>query len=475
MSTTADRPLPESSEILSPSDVLPPVEQAPATQSYGGPDAPGVVLTRLVRRVHFYAGVLVAPFLAILCLTGIAYVFTPQINDALYARELFVAPQPVAPRPLDSQVAVAMAAFPDAALDSVRPAVEQDRTTAVLLDPPGAVGDDKLAVYIDPYTAEMTGTLVLAHGEPPVQRWLRDLHGDLHLGTVGAIYSEFAASWLPVLFVGGIFLWIKKRRARRRDFVIPSSATRPGRARMTNWHGSVGIWLTVGLVFISLTGLTWSTFAGSRFDTVLTALDARTPKLATTSVPRAAGTATAITVGQAETVARAAGLRSPLTLTPPAKPGAPFVVAETSNSVPLHRDKIALDPATGVVLETQRFGDFPLLAQLSTIGILAHTGTLLGLFNQIALTAMALGILAMIFWGYRMWWLRRPTRGGAPRPLELRGVLRTSPQPLLLGILTVAVALGWLLPVFGISLVVFLLADATVVAIGRRRAAVPAP
>lgn len=457
MSTTADRPLPASSEIPSPPAVPP-------------PDAPGLVLTRLIRRVHFYAGVLVAPFLAILCLTGIAYVFTPQINDALYARELLVTPRPVAPQPLDSQVAVAMAAFPDAALDSVQPAVQPERTTAVLLDPPGAAGDDKLAVYIDPYTAEMTGALTLTHGEPPVQRWLRDLHGDLHLGTVGAIYSEFAASWLPVLFVGGIFLWIKKRRARRRDLVIPSS-TRPGRARMTNWHGSVGIWLTVALVFISLTGLTWSTFAGSRFDTVLTALDARTPKLATTSVPRAAGTATAITVGQAEAVARAAGLRSPLTLTPPARPGAPFVVAETSNSVPLHRDKIALDPATGVVLETQRFGDFPLLAQISTIGILAHTGTLLGPANQIALTAMSLGILAMIFWGYRMWWLRRPTRGGAPRPLELRGVLRTSPQPQLLGILAVAVALGWLLPVFGISLVLFVLADAVVGAIVRRRAA----
>ena len=37
---------------------------------------------------------------------------------------------------------------------------------------------------------------------------------------------------------------------------------------MMNWHGSVGIWLTVALVFISLTGLTWSTFAGDRFDAV---------------------------------------------------------------------------------------------------------------------------------------------------------------------------------------------------------------
>ena len=462
MSTTADRQLPE------PGDTLP-LPSGPESQPPS--DAPGLVLIRLIRRVHFYAGVLVAPFLAVLCLTGIAYVFTPQINDVLYARELIVVPQPVTPRPLDSQVAVAMAAFPDAALDSVQPDVRPDRTTAVVLDPPGAAGDDKLAVYVDPYTAEITGTLTMSHGEPPVQHWLRDLHGDLQLGTVGAIYSEFAASWLPVLFLGGIALWARKRRARRRDFLVPAPSTRPGRARMLNWHGSVGIWLTVALVFISLTGLTWSTFAGSRFDTVLTALDARTPKLATTSVPSSYRYGSAvITVSQAETVARAVGLQGPLTLTPPAKPGAPFVVAETSKSVPLHRDKIALDPATGAVLETLRFGEFPLLAQLSTIGTLAHTGTLLGLFNQIAMTAMSLGILAMIFWGYRMWWLRRPTRGGALRPLELRGVLRSSPQPLLLGILAVAVVLGWLLPVFGISLVVFLVADVAAGAFVRRRA-----
>jgi len=470
VSTTADRPLSESEKTL-PLPIGPLPTTAPST---GQDNAPGLALTRLIRRVHFYAGLLVAPFLAILCLTGIAYVFTPQINDALYAQQLIVAPQPGPMRPLDDQVGAAMAAHPTALLDSVKPAAQPDRTTAVLLDPPGAAGDDQLAVYVNPYTAEVTGTLTLVHGEPPVQHWLRDFHGDLQLGTVGAIYSEFAASWLPVLFLGGLFLWIRKRRARRRDLLVPSRGTRPGRNRMMNWHGSVGIWLTVALVFISLTGLTWSTFAGNRFETVLTALDARAPKLATTSVPSGSGNPQVITVGQAEATARAAGLQGPLTVTPPTKPAAPFVVAETSNSVPLHRDKIALDPGSGAVLETLRFGEYPLLAQLSTIGILAHTGTLLGLFNQIAMTAMSLGILAVIFWGYRMWWLRRPTRGGAPRALEARGVLRSSPQAMLSGILALAVAVGWLLPVFGVSVVIFLLADTAAGAIVRRRAAAAA-
>ncbi len=494
MTTTSDRSLPAPGEPpVHPTPVPPtPVaDAAPVADALTGPDAPtspdaapvavpgpgsGAVperdgadaLRRLVRRVHFYAGVLVAPFLAVLCLTGIAYAFTPQLNDLIHTRELLVAPQAAPAAPLDDQIAAARAEAPGLPLTSVKTPTAPDRTTAVLFSPPGAAEGGTLAVYVDPYTAQVTGTLGLNHGEPPAQYWLRTLHGDLHLGTVGGIYSEFAASWLPVLFIGGIVLWIGKRRARRRDLVVPAGG-RPGRPRILNWHGSVGIWLTAALVFISLTGLTWSTFAGERFQAVLTGLDARTPAMATTELPVVDGPP--ITAGAAEAVARGAGFQGPLTLTPPSAPGKPFLVAETTVTVPLHRDRMALDPATGEVVETIRFADHPFLSRLSTIGILAHTGTLFGLANQLALTAMALGILAMLFWGYRMWWQRRPTRGGRPRPLERRGVLRSSPQPVLFGVVLAAVLAGWLMPVFGASLALFLVVDTAAGAMRRRRAA----
>jgi len=42
-------------------------------------------------------------------------------------------------------------------------------------------------------------------------------------------------------------------------------------------------------------------------------------------------------------------------------------------------------------------------------------GTLFGIFNQIALALLAIGLIFIILWGYRMWWQRRPTRAdGAP-------------------------------------------------------------
>ena len=56
--------------------------------------------------------------------------------------------------------------------------------------------------------------------------------------------------------------------------------------------------------------------------------------------------------------------------------------------------------------------------------IAAHVGLLFGLSNQLALLAVAVGLAAMVVWGYVMWWKRRPTRGsawafGRPAPRDL--------------------------------------------------------
>lgn len=89
-----------------------------------------------------------------------------------------------------------------------------------------------------------------------------------------------------------------------------------------------------------------------------------------------------------------------------------FTVSEDADTWSVQRDRVALDPYTGAVTETVAWADFPFLAKLTTIGILAHMGRLFGLFNQLALAALALGPLCVLFWAYRMAWLRRPTRAG---------------------------------------------------------------
>lgn len=445
---------------------------APATDPPLDPPRTGLwpALRPLLLRLHFYAGVLVAPFVVVACVTGLAYLFSPQLSDALYAEQLVVAPSGT-PRPLDDQVAAALAAHPEGALSSVVVAAEPDRATQVVLTVPELTDDRQLTVYVDPYTGDVTGALVTWFGGPPAQTLLDDLHTGRILGETGRLYSELAASWLPVLVLGGLALWVGRRRRRRAALVVPPVGLRPGRSRILGWHGVTGLWLAAALVFIGITGMTWSTHAGERFTALVTALDGRTPQLAADPGPVPAG-AVQVGPGAALAAGRDAGLVAPITVTVPEGPGAPYTVAETSGSWPVQRDKVAVDPYTATVVETIRWADFPVTAKLTTIGILGHMGTLFGLPNQLALLAMGLGLLSVVFWGYRMWWQRRPTRGTGRRLTEAapRGTLRALPLPALYAVVLVAAVFCWAAPVFGVSLLAFLAFDVLRGVLARRRA-----
>jgi uncharacterized iron-regulated membrane protein len=125
----------------------------------------------------------------------------------------------------------------------------------------------------------------------------------------------------------------------------------------------------------------------------------------------------------------------------------------------------------------RRFADYPLAAKLSRWGIDAHMGLLFGLVNQILLPIVAGTIVAMVIWGYRMWWLRRPTRGHVlrfGRPAR-RGAWREIPVLAVVALLALAVGVGLFLPLFGISLAAFVVVDLLVGLRGLRKVREPEP
>lgn len=64
-------------------------------------------------RLHFYAGVFVAPFVIVAALTGLLYARTSQLDRLLCGDELRLQQVTGAPRPLTGQVRAAMAARPE--------------------------------------------------------------------------------------------------------------------------------------------------------------------------------------------------------------------------------------------------------------------------------------------------------------------------------------------------------------------------
>ncbi|CAM5744597.1 hypothetical protein SHIRM173S_09023 [Streptomyces hirsutus] len=89
-------------------------------------------LRPLILRLHFYAGVVVAPFLLVAALTGLLYAASFQAEKIVYDHELTV---PVGDRelPLSEQVAAARKAHPEGTVSAIRPSPEAGATTRVML------------------------------------------------------------------------------------------------------------------------------------------------------------------------------------------------------------------------------------------------------------------------------------------------------------------------------------------------------
>ncbi|MFF8970154.1 PepSY-associated TM helix domain-containing protein [Streptomyces sp. NPDC014995] len=443
---------------------------APAAKSRG----PWAALRPLVLRLHFYAGVLVAPFLLVAAVTGLLYAASFPAEKVLYAHELTV-PAGDTRLPVSEQVAAARAAYPEGTVTAVRPSPSDDATTRVLLS--GVTGVDathSFAVFVDPYTADIRGGLEQygATGALPLRTWIDEFHRDLHLGENGRLYSELAASWLWVIAGGGVVLWFSRRRALRK---VRGTG---GRRRTLGLHGTVGVWAAAGFFFLSATGLTWSQYAGAGIDELRTSLGGSTPSIsaAASGGDHAGHDTTSAAGGTGEhgvgldrvlAAARAEGLGDPVEIVPPADAESAYVVKQVQRGWPTKQDAVAVDPATAEVTDVLRFEDYPVLAKLTRWGIDLHTGVLFGLVNQIALMLLALALILLIVWGYRMWWQRgRGSAFGRPVP---RGAWAQVPPYVLVPLVAAIAVLGYFVPLLGIPLAGFLVVDVVLGEIAHRR------
>lgn len=225
----------------------------------------------LLLRLHFYAAILVGPFLLISAASGALYALSPQLEKVVYAQEL-TAEGEGPPLPLAAQVAAAQAFVgEEGQLAAVRPAPEPGDTTRVMYADEALAEGETRAIFLDPATGEVRGDLTVygTSGALPLRGWIDQLHRNLHLGDAGRLYSELSASWLGVIAVAGLGLWIRRaRRSRRvRDLVRPDLRAR-GYRRTLSLHSSAGVWVLLGALFLAATGITWSQYGGGNIGTV---------------------------------------------------------------------------------------------------------------------------------------------------------------------------------------------------------------
>jgi len=450
----------------------------------------------LLRRLHFYIGLFIAPFIFIAALTGSLYVLTPQLEKALYAHQLYTSSRGPA-EPLSAQIRTAQD-FTGGHLRilAVRPAPAVGETSRIMFATADAGPSESMAVFVDPVTLEVRGMLKVygTSGVLPLRTWLDYLHRSLLLGDMGRNYSELAASWLWVAAIGGVLLWATSRAPRRLQRGESPRGKQIRRHRY--WHSTSGLILLLGLVFFSATGLTWSRWAGDNIASLRAHFGWLTPSVNTTLPPQTTtpaqdaisempaaeaahaehrmtvmpvdpALAVKINASQFDRVvaaARAAGIDAARIEVRPAREiNKAWTVSEIDRSWPTQVDSVAVDPHSFRVVDKVEFARFGLLAKLTRWGVDAHMGVLFGLLNQLLLATFGLGLCVMIVLGYRLWWLRRPQAGKGPHPAD---TLRYCWQQLTLSAKCVLLAIGLTLaislPVMGVSLVILLLIDAAI-------------
>jgi uncharacterized iron-regulated membrane protein len=430
----------------------------------------------LITRLHFYVGLFIGPFIFIAALSGTLYVLTPQIESWLY-REQLQARTVGEPRPLADQLAAARGFIgPGSKFFAIRPAPEEGRTTMVMFSQPGLKESESRAIFVDPASLAVQGDLIAygTSGILPFRTMLDYLHRNLLLGDFGRNYSELAASWLWIAVLGGVALWFWQR-----------GLTRPAKSKQAvakRLHSLIGLWIGLGLLFLSATGLTWSRWAGDHIDRFRNEVGWVTPSVSLSLAPSAdsapmgehaehqAGSEhggmamqmpEADVFAQADRVlasARAGGIDSGMVeVRPPKGAGQAWMVREYDRQWPTQVDTVAVDPGTMAITSRADFATFSIVPKLIRWGIDAHMGILFGLANQIVMAALGFALMAMIAYGYRLWWLRRPAPGSAPKSL-IKAWSYLSMRGRVVSV-AIAAALGLMLPLMGVSLVAFVLAD----------------
>ena len=433
----------------------------------------------LLWRLHFWSALIASPFVLVACLTGLLYVFTPQIERAWHGHLDTVQPQPQA-RPLDDAVAAARQAAPEGwNLHSVIPAFEPDDSVRVaftapmpekgqggghgghsghgagagaaqakspFLRPNFGIPSRAMVVYVNPYTAEVLGQLKESER---FATWARKLHSSLQQGDGWRWMIELAASWTMVMLVTGVFLWWP----RSGQSGLPQSGAK-GRVAWRQWHAFLGVALGLVSFVILTTGLTWSQNAGNQIKWARDATGQTPPRIPAQFKSVVTDGVKPLTWEQAlQAIRREAPSVSMMVMAPKGPEGV-WRANQIDRGDPTKRFDLLLDAYSGQKLYYSGWADQTAFGKATAIGIPFHRGEF-GVWNQVLLFVFGAGILFSLLSGWVMFFKRRAT--GAPVwPVVLPGAWRSVSPWAWLGGAFMLVAM----PVLAISAVPVALAEA---------------
>jgi uncharacterized iron-regulated membrane protein len=384
-------------------------------------------------RIHLWAAFIATPFALIGALTGILYVFTPQIEAVVHDHLDRVEPAPMR-LSLDALVAVAQRAAPQGApLRYMVAPDEADQSVRAYFGPVGPAShhgmDHRLPqgtiMYLNPYNGEVLGS----HGEMDrFGTWSKRLHSSLLQGNNWRWMLELSTSWVLVMLLTGVYLWWP----RAGQSALPQGGLGE-RKGWRQWHAFTGVVLSLITLVILTTGLTWSRYSGQQ---IKAAADwagqgsPETPKnLRSQAIQPGQQGTVPVQLGwqQVWDAARTQAPAVSYQISPPKQADDVWRITNFDRGQPEKRFTLLMDGYSGQKLYYHGWESFTLFNKATAIGIPFHRGEF-GWWNQVLLLVFGVGVVWWLISGWVMFF-KRKRQGLLGLPRLLPGAWRSVPMP----------------------------------------------
>ena len=208
-------------------------------------------MKKALRKIHLWLSVPTGIIITLVCFSGAMLVFEKEITEAIKPELYFVKEAKGEPIPMQQLMEKVEETLPDSvSISGVTVFADSTRTYQVSLSKPC-----RASIYVNQYTGEVTGRserLPFFNTMFHLHRWL--------LGSstgVGKLLTGICTLVLVFILITGILMWLTNRNKPLKASLAIHVTKGWGRF----WHDlhvAGGIYATIFLLAMALTGLTWS-------------------------------------------------------------------------------------------------------------------------------------------------------------------------------------------------------------------------
>ncbi|PYE45410.1 PepSY domain-containing protein [Paenibacillus barcinonensis] len=430
------------------------------------------------RRLHFYAAWFISPLLLTLTLSGIGFLFYPNVENSLYKEPFFGQSTVSTKQSLDEAVQQLRNQYPDYNIGKISIMSEPYNNRVTISNADG----DTRYIFLD----HNNQIVAEQNADNTYSNLMRNFHSSLLTGSTFVRYLvELTACWAIFLIVSGVYMTFKKRLLDARN------GQRKHPFRLQRIHAILGLIIAIPLVVIVVTGIPWSVFTGSYISSYAqehpalgrTALKYNPPQSDINEIPWATRSldqpvsehaahghheTTAAVISEHQQRLRVIiqnaqkeNITRPFSIVYPSNEQGVFTVTKGSNTGvtgldvnPYEETTAYFDQYSGKLIARINFADYGIIGKWFTWGIPLHEGHLFGTANRIMnlLVCLAfLGAIVMGFWS----WMKRMKPGESNRPRRIN-------KPWSIGAVLTLFVLGILMPLFGLSLLLILIIETIV-------------